>query len=242
MWFELNRNSSGLKDALDSLQIGGRSVPLAVIRNPRARRYILRLRADGTLRLTIPRGGSQDIARQFAARQAVWLERQFARLAAREVRPVSWRVGSHLLFRGSAVTIEAEVDGGGICFGGESLRMPDPSDDLRPLIEKHLRKLAARELPPRVFELAGQHQLAVSRVTVRNQRSRWGSCSRHATISLNWRLIQAPGFVRDYIILHELMHLRQMNHSARFWGEVERACPGYDAAERWIKQHAGLLR
>jgi predicted metal-dependent hydrolase len=106
---------------------------------------------------------------------------------------------------------------------------------------KHLWQLAAAEFPPRVLELAAAHQLTVQRVTIRNQRSRWGSCSRRGTISLNWRLIQTPPYVRDYIILHELMHLRQMNHSARFWREVESVCPDYETAERWLKQHAALL-
>jgi len=92
------------------------------------------------------------------------------------------------------------------------------------------------------MELAALHGVKVSRVTVRNQKSRWGSCSRRGTISLNWRLIQSPGFVRDYIILHELAHRRQMNHSEKFCQEVERLFPDYLRAERWLKQHANLLR
>jgi predicted metal-dependent hydrolase len=77
---------------------------------------------------------------------------------------------------------------------------------------------------------------------VRNQKSRWGSCSRRGTISLNWRLIQAPAFVLDYIILHELCHLEHMNHSRRFWRQVEHLYPGFKAAERWLKQHSSLLK
>jgi len=105
-----------------------------------------------------------------------------------------------------------------------------------------LWRLAARELPVRTLELAAWHNFTVRRVTVRNQRSRWGSCSRRGTISLNWRLIQAPPFVRDYIVLHELAHLKEMNHSRRFWREVARLCPDFADAERWLKQHSGLLR
>ena len=116
------------------------------------------------------------------------------------------------------------------------------SADLRPVIEKHLRQLATRELPPRVREFSAQHQIAVTRITVRNQKSRWGSCSRRGTISLNWRLIQTPDFVRDYIILHELAHRRHMNHSVRFWSEVERLCPDFRTAERWLKTHRDFLR
>ncbi len=89
--------------------------------------------------------------------------------------------------------------------------------------------------------LASRNGFTVNRVTVRNQRTRWGSCSRRGTISLNWRLIQTPDYVRDYIALHELAHLRHMNHSRRFWQEVERLCPDYRSAERWLKQNRGIL-
>jgi predicted metal-dependent hydrolase len=82
----------------------------------------------------------------------------------------------------------------------------------------------------------------VRRISIRNQRSRWGSCSRRGTISLNWRLIQAPPAVRDYLILHELAHFREMNHSQRFWREVARLCPQFAEAERWLNQHSDLLR
>lgn len=119
---------------------------------------------------------------------------------------------------------------------------PSVPVDLRPAIEKHLRQLASRELPLRVAELAREHGFQVHRVTVRNQRSRWGSCSKRGTVSLNWRLIQTPLFVRDYIILHELAHLKEMNHSRRFWREVARLCPDFARAERWLKEHGGLFR
>jgi predicted metal-dependent hydrolase len=109
-------------------------------------------------------------------------------------------------------------------------------------VERQLRGLAAEELPPRLFELARRHGLCVQRVTVRNQRSRWGSCSRRGTISLNWRLIQTPPFVRDYILLHELAHFIEMNHSRRFWAEVARLCPEFAQAERWLKNNGDLLK
>jgi predicted metal-dependent hydrolase len=122
------------------------------------------------------------------------------------------------------------------------LNLIEPAVDLRPVVEKYLRRMAAHELPPRVLDFASRHGLSVQRVTVRNQKSRWGSCSRRGAISLNWRLIQTPDMVRDYIILHELAHRRQMNHSEKFWQEVERLCPNYQEAERWLKEHRELLR
>jgi predicted metal-dependent hydrolase len=215
-----------------------------LIRNPRARRYVLRLRPDGSARVTVPRGGSATEARRFAERSKEWFERQLQRLDTRPNRPKEWSVGTEILFRGEPVKLEAGVNGESdmIRFGSEIVKAADPAADLRPVIERHLWRLAANELPPRVLEYAALHQLPVRRITVRNQRSRWGSCSRRWTISLNWRLIQTPAFVQDYIFLHELCHLREMNHSVRFWREVRLVCPDYETAERWLKQHASLLR
>ena len=105
-----------------------------------------------------------------------------------------------------------------------------------------LRQLARRLLPPRLLELAAQHGLTVTRVSVRNQRSRWGSCGRDGHISLNWRLVQMPDWVRDYVLLHELMHLRRLDHSRAYWALVAAVCPEYEAARAWLRANGRLLR
>jgi hypothetical protein len=172
-----------------------------------------------------------------------WLEKQLLRHALRPIGPKPWLLNTEILFRGENVRLQPAPgeQAGIIGFGSETLRVSDPAADLRPAIERHLWRLSARELPARVLELAAVHQFTIRRVTVRNQRSRWGSCSRKATISLNWRLIQAPAFVSDYIILHELAHLKEMNHSRRFWREVARLCCDFARAEKWLKAHGDLL-
>jgi predicted metal-dependent hydrolase len=119
-------------------------------------------------------------------------------------------------------------------------RLPAPTlsaDDRRAL-----RAQAARELAPRLRELAAAHGIAVSRVSIRNQRSRWGSCGRDGHICLNWRLLLMPPEVRDYILLHELMHLRRMDHSAAYWKLVEAACPNFRAAREWLRRNGPSLR
>jgi predicted metal-dependent hydrolase len=242
--FEFHPKPVGHAIAGEVLALAGGQIPLALIRNPRARRYILRLHQDGHARVTIPRSGSASEARRFAERNKAWIEGQLQRLASVSNRPNEWRVGTEILFRDEAVKVEVSINGecSSVRFGSEALKVTDSAADLRGKIERHLWKLAAKELPPRVLEFAATHQLQVGRVSVRNQKSRWGSCSRRGTISLNWRLVQAPRFVSDYIIVHELMHLRQMNHSPRFWHEVARAFPMYQAAEHWLKHHTSLLR
>jgi len=224
-----------------ALQVGARAVPLLFVHHPRARRYLLRLRPDGTARVTIPRRGTISAGLDFAARNVGWLEQQLQTLADRPKAPAAWSVGTGLLFRGETVIIEADTPGW-VRLGTERIPVSMAATDLRPALQKHLHRLAAREFPVRVVELATQHQISVTRVSVRNQKSRWGSCSRRGTISLNWRLIQMPAGVRDYVILHELAHRRQMNHSAQFWREVALLCPDYLQAKQWVNRHAHLLR
>ncbi len=214
---------------------------LVLVRNARARRYILRVLPDGVARVTVPRGGSAVEARAFAVRQVGWIAGQLQHLSTRTSGPAIWTVGSQVYLRGELVPITMSAPGE-LCLGNERLSVADSTVDARPAIEKHLWAVAASELPSRVWELATVHRTDIRRVTVRNQRTRWGSCSRRGCISLNWRLIQTPDFVRDYIILHELMHVREMNHSNRFWRQVALACPNYLEAERWLKQHRELLR
>ena len=220
--------------------VDGQSVPLLFVRNLRARRYVLRLRPDGTARVTVPRGGSEAMARQFAEKHTDWLRRQLQRVAARPPGKAVWPVGAAIFYRGEKVLLTGSSNG--VSFAEQTARLAQNEADCRPAIERHLRQLAAVELPPRVLHFAQLHGLSVQRVTVRDQKSRWGSCSRRGTISLNWRLIQTPAFVTDYIILHELMHLRQMNHSRKFWQEVERVCPEFRVAEKWLKTHGRSLR
>ena len=104
------------------------------------------------------------------------------------------------------------------------------------------RTAAHDELVPRLHELAARHGLKVARVSIRNQRSRWGSCARSGHIALNFRLVQMPDEVRDYVLVHELMHLRRMDHSPAYWRLVSDACPRYREARQWLRTHGEALR
>lgn len=115
-----------------------------------------------------------------------------------------------------------------------------PVPALDPAVERVLWSRAAVELPLRLRALAAQFGFAadaVTKISVRNQKWRWGSCSRSGHICLNWRLVQMPADVRDYVIIHELMHLKRMDHSAKFWALVEQACPDYRERRRQLRAH-----
>jgi predicted metal-dependent hydrolase len=105
-----------------------------------------------------------------------------------------------------------------------------------------LRERARTELPARLLEIAALHGMTVTGVSIRNQRTRWGSCGRDGNISLNWRLVLMPPAVRDYVLIHELMHLRRLDHSAAYWKLVAAACPGYRDARQWLRINGPALR
>jgi hypothetical protein len=222
--------------------VDGHAVRVVFRRHPTARRYRLTLRRDGTARCTVPRRGSMAEARRFVERCHDWLAKRLLADAQRPRPAADWRPGTPVWFRGETLPIAIDADGRRLVLGDAVFPpAPDPAGNLRPHLEKRLRLLAAAELPARVRELADAHGLSFRSVSIRNQRSRWGSCSPRHVISLNWRLVQTPPSVRDYIILHELAHTRHLNHSDRFWAEVARLCPGYAEAERWLKTHGEHL-
>ncbi len=172
------------------LDLPFRVAPTVFVRHRWARRYILRVLDDGTLRVTLPRWGSKRDALDFVRTSEPWIDKQRRTKLARP-----------------------------------AVAHPD---------EPVLRARARKELPEALLALAASHDIAVTRVSVRNQRSRWGACSARGAITLNWRLILVPVFVREYVLLHELMHRRELNHSRRFWRHVAAVCPQYHEARRWL--------
>ena len=184
------------------------------------------------MRLTVPRGAAIADGLQFAARQRDWIERERLRQGR---RTAPWEHGSIVWFRGCEERLIVGDDR--VTCGTETVVLDPAQHDVRAAIESHFKLLAAAELPARCLELAANHGLRVTRVAVRNQKSRWGACSSKRVITLNWRLVQMPISVAEYILLHELMHLRQPNHSRRFWREVEAVCPYWRDSERWLRRY-----
>jgi predicted metal-dependent hydrolase len=144
------------------------------------------------------------------------------------------------MFRGRFVTLTVDEPAGVVRYADRRISLGG-SLSLRTLVEDDLRSVARAELVPRLYDLAAQNGLEVTRVSIRNQRSRWGSCARTGQIALNFRLVQMPEQIRDYVLVHELMHLRQQNHSRRFWRLVEAVCPAFREAERWLRTEGRSL-
>jgi hypothetical protein len=213
-------------------------ITVHLIRHPRARRYLLRLQSDGSARLVIPRRGTQAEALRFLEHSEAWLLKQSALWHSRNQTRLPWTDGTRFPFRGHEVALHVTPANGRIelAFADERFSLPCQLPDYREVVLGHLRRIAERELPPRTRALADRLGIKINRVTVRAQKTRWGSCSTRGAISLNWRLIQTPPEVVDYLIIHELMHRREMNHSKRYWKLVADAFPAYREAEKWLKK------
>jgi predicted metal-dependent hydrolase len=222
-----------------------RSVYLVQLRRHRqARRYTLRIQATTReVILTIPPRGTLKEAGEFAHKHGGWIAARLGRLPEAApfadgvvvpLRGVPHRIAHR---RGARGTVWAEANPQGerlLCVAGNA-----PHIDRR--IGDYLRREAKRDLETASVKFAAALGVAVKRVSVRDQSSRWGSCSTTGMLSFSWRLILAPSHVLDYLAAHEVAHLVEMNHSARFWRLVQRICPDHDRAKAWLEAHGADL-
>ena len=218
-----------------------RSIYLVVVRRHRqARRYTLRIQAaTREVVLTIPPRGTLEEAREFAQKHGGWIAARIGRLPKAApfadgvvvpLRGVPHRIAHR---RGARGTVWTETDEGGarlLCVAGEA-----PHVNRR--IADFLRREAKRDLDAVSVRFAGDLGVRVKHVAVRDQSSRWGSCSTTGVLSFSWRLILAPSVVLDYLAAHEVAHLVEMNHSPRFWRLVRRLCPEHERAKVWLDVH-----
>jgi predicted metal-dependent hydrolase len=212
-------------------------------RHRQARRYTLRIAAaTREVILTMPPRGSVRAARAFAQKHGGWIAARLHRLpeavpfADGTTFPLRGVLHRIVHRRGMRGTVWTEVSGEErlVCVAGEA-----PHIDRR--VGDFLRREAKRDLEAASRRYAEALGVRVRRVAVRDQASRWGSCSTEGALSYSWRLILAPAFVLDYLVAHEVAHLVEMNHSARFWRLVQRICPDHERAKVWLDVHGSDL-
>jgi len=222
--------------------IDGRRVSVRLIVNPRARRVSVRI--DPTRRVAIataPSNRQLKRAAQFAAERAGWIAHELAQLP----ETITLLPGATAPLRG--VTHELVFErgrGGPRVEAGVRPRIVAPAPDLA-LFESRLMRYfkaeARNDLVARVALHATTLGVRPYKLQVKELRSRWGSCSTDGVLSFSWRVILAPPFVLDYLAAHEVAHLREMNHSRRFWAHVRKCMPDYERGRAWLHQHgAGL--
>ena len=217
----------------------GREVALTLRRDRRARRYTLRVEPhDGTITLVLPSSAPLGEALRFAKGKARWIERQVSGLLPR----VPFLPGAVVPVLGEDHVIRhaPEARRGTWRADGEIL-VSGFADYVPRRVADYLKREAREALTPRAHDKAARIGCQVARVSLRDTRSRWGSCSSEGRLNFCWRLILAPEPVLDYVVAHEVAHLVHMNHGPRFWSLVETLTEDVGSACRWLKRHGGAL-
>ncbi len=216
-----------------SLTIEGLAQPVRLIRRRGARRLTLSVsRATGVATMTLPPRMPLAEAQAFAAKHQSWLQ---ARMAAMP-DSVPFVDGMSLPYRGRTLRV-VRRDGRGVRLDGDTVEVGGAPEALPGALERWLRAQARTRLLARSTAHAETLGTTFSRISIKDTRSRWGSCSASGTLSYSWRVILAPDEVLDYLAAHEVSHLREMNHSARFWAHVKTLRPDYHEQQNWLRDH-----
>lgn len=225
------------------LKIDGRSVEVILKADPRARRFIVKVDSStGAVSVIAPSTRSLERALEFAKKERDWIAERLAIVP----EPVRLAVGASVLFRGVEHVIRASDGGNGPVWIDKDTILPairvagEPEHRQRRLLDWFKRE-ARRRIELRVAEYAAVLGVNPKRVTIRDTSSRWGSCSSTRNLSFSWRLVLAPPHVLDYVVAHEVAHLRELNHSPRFWRLVESLVRDVEGSTKWLADNGALL-
>ncbi|NWJ23120.1 SprT family zinc-dependent metalloprotease [Rhizobium sp. RM] len=227
-----------------TVEVAGRSLPITVKENPRATRITLRIEPGGrALKLTIPFGLHHGQVDDFLERHHGWLEGKLGKIgpdnglrpgATIEIRGVPHRIEHTGSVRG-ITRMSEDADGVAI------LSVSGLPEHLGRRISAFLKKEAKADLEKLVMHHARSVGRPVRSITMKDTRSRWGSCSHDGNLSFSWRIVMAPEKVIDYLAAHEVAHLAEMNHGPKFWALCEKLCPHTEEAKAWLKRHGSQL-
>lgn len=199
-----------------------------------ARRLSLRVsRLDGRVTLTLPQGADARQAIAFLQDKEGWLRRQLGQMAPM----VQVGVGADVLLGGRALPV---VQGARLRVLPDRIEVADPATAAAQ-IKARWRAMARDALAAASDRYAARLGLGYARLSLRDTRSRWGSCSSKGVLMYSWRLVMAPPAVLDYVAAHEVAHLREMHHGPSFWALVAQLCPDYETHRKWLRDHGESL-
>jgi len=217
----------------DIFHIGSPPIAVHLQRSARARRFSLRVsNTDGRVSLTLPRACREKEAMAFAMRQEGWLRKTLAKRPT----PVMPAFGDIFPIEGTDYRL-APTSGRKVLCRGDTVYLPGRDSDVAARLKGFLRVRARDRISGAAHPFAAELGKSVMRITLRDTRSRWGSCSSEGNLMFSWRLIMAPPPVLDYVVAHEIAHLVEMNHSSAFWRIVAGLMPDYEAHRTWLRHH-----
>jgi predicted metal-dependent hydrolase len=224
------------------LAIDGEKVAVNVRLNPRARRMVMRVNpVSGEVTVTAPARAGRAAALAFVRGEIAWVSRQRAAVP----KPVALAPGSLVPFLGIAHRIRAAAEKGPapVWREGDEIFVAGRTEHAGRRLTDFFKREAKKSIEARALSFGRQLGVMPSRITLRDTASRWGSCSSARSLSFSWRLIFAPDFVRDYVVAHEVAHLKEMNHGPKFWAHVRKLNGDDKRARKWLRENGrNLLR
>ena len=210
----------------------------AVRRSDRARRVRVRVEPDGSVEVVLPARAREREAARAVSELRPWIDKRLADVAAAR-RAIARPAGTVPLL-GESLVLREEPGRTRAHRRGDVLLVP-AGVAARPAIERWYRRTARAEITPRVADACAAIGVAHDQLTIRDQRTRWGSCSPAGALAFNWRLLLGPDAVLDYVVWHEACHLSVFDHSRRFWDLLGRHRPGYAEPRRWLRDNGAAL-
>lgn len=205
--------------------------------NPRARHLRLRVKSDGSLAVSGPKSVSEADVRAFVEHNTAWILRQ----RRKQQQKLITHSDTAVFIFGKEYQIESQSDfhTPPVFTVGEQVFVHGTNTlaQTKKKLDTFLKHTAERYITPRTHQLASKMNVEFKKLSYREQKSRWGSCSSRKTLSFNWRLVHYPPEIIDYVIVHELAHLTHMNHSAQFWQRVSEFDEKFQQHRRWLNLH-----
>lgn len=217
--------------------LGDPPIPLLLRRSPQAKRISLRIsQLDGRVTLTMPKRLAEREAIDFARSKEAWIRKH---LDARG-DDVMVGLGAQIPLGGQNYSVQAGA-GRRVQITPEGIFVPGPAERVGARLAAHLKEVARDRLAGASDDYAAALGRSYARLSLRDTRSRWGSCTSDGGLMYSWRLVMAPSEVLDYVAAHEVAHLAEMNHSPAFWAVVTRLYGDYSAARGWLRAHGSTL-
>ncbi len=229
-----------------TVKIDGKTISYTLRKSARARHVWLRLGIGTGLEVVAPARMPLKELDQILANKRAWIERHMT--LPKTERPLRLRPlgnGSKIKYLGEERLLRVRINGsaGSVRMAGDEVFMEAPTpggpEVVKELLEEWYKKMARKVIIEKIRKLSNGRK--IGRVAIRDQKTRWGSCSAKGNLSFNWRLVMAPPRVIDYLIIHELTHIEQPDHSKKFWARVAAQCPDYEEREAWLKTHGLTL-
>lgn len=232
----------------NTIDVLGAQIPVDYRKSLKARRLSISMDTDLTLRVTLPKRCSEGMAEKFIQEKRHWIFRSYHSLRRKKEKSfeIKFEDGAPILFLGEWYVLQIKVDPSlrsSVELLDDEMVMSVPSSSfIKSTLKRFYRSKAREVIADTVAHYADRLNLSYKRIAIRDQKTRWGSCSSAGNLNFSYRLVMAPLKVVDYVVVHELCHLKEMNHSKGFWVLVSKVLPDYKERKKWLVDNSLSLK